>query len=190
MKLRLVPTNEIKTREITRKWTARRLRQWALKCVREIKRLYRRHIRMFHVFQVTDGWMKSQESVQMYCVKEQMTDGDGKNFKMGFQDWDIIGQGTASLTTIAHFVKQAEGDKYVTCSLVLPFINTCMKSLQKMVVLSNRGLALARFLYRVQQGVLLRHFIFPHVLRYGGHTSYIIRVFIMASDIVWATSSS
>ena len=41
---------------------------------------------MFHVFQVTDGWMKSQESVQMYCVKEQMTDGDGKNFKMGFQD--------------------------------------------------------------------------------------------------------
>jgi hypothetical protein len=35
------------------------------------------------------------------CVQEQMMDGDGKNFKMGFQDWDILGQGTASLTTIA-----------------------------------------------------------------------------------------
>ncbi len=29
----------------------------------------------------------------MYCVKEEMRDGDGKNFKMGFEDWDIIGQG-------------------------------------------------------------------------------------------------
>ena len=37
--------------------------------------------------------------------------------------------GTASLSTIAAVVKQAEGDKYVTSSLVLPFINTCMKSL-------------------------------------------------------------
>ena len=48
---------------------------------------------------------------------------------MGFEDWDIIGQGTASLTTIAAVVKQAEGDQYVTSSLVLPFIHTCMKSL-------------------------------------------------------------
>ena len=30
----------------------------------------------------------------------RMRDGDGKNFKMGFEDWDIIGQGTSSLTTI------------------------------------------------------------------------------------------
>jgi hypothetical protein len=45
-----------------------------------------------------------------------MTDGDTKNFKMGFQDWDFIGQGTASLTTIAGVVKQAEGDEYVTSS--------------------------------------------------------------------------
>ncbi len=52
-----------------------------------------------------------------------------KNFKMCFEDWDIIGQGTASLTTIASVVKQAEGDKYVTSSLVLSFIHTCMKSL-------------------------------------------------------------
>ena len=44
--------------------------------------------------------MKVKESVQMYCVKEEMRDGDGKNFKMGFEDWDIIGQGTSSLTTI------------------------------------------------------------------------------------------
>ena len=40
--------------------------------------------------------MKVQESVQMYCVKEEMRDGDGKNFKMGVEDWDIIEQGTAS----------------------------------------------------------------------------------------------
>jgi hypothetical protein len=65
----------------------------------------------------------------MYCVKEEMRDGDGKNFKMGFEDWDIIGQGTASLTTITAVVKQVEADKYVTSSLVLPFIHTCMKSL-------------------------------------------------------------
>ena len=65
----------------------------------------------------------------MYCVKEEMRDGDGKNFEMGFEDWDIIGQGTASLTTITAVVKQAEGDKYVTSSLVLPFNHTCMKSL-------------------------------------------------------------
>jgi hypothetical protein len=56
-------------------------------------------------------------------------DGDGKNFKMGFEDWDIIGQGTASLTTITAVVKKAEDDKYVTSSLVLSFIHTCMKSL-------------------------------------------------------------
>ena len=28
----------------------------------------------------------------MYCVKEEMRDSDGKNFKMGFEDWDIFGQ--------------------------------------------------------------------------------------------------
>jgi hypothetical protein len=60
-----------------------------------------------------ESLMKVQESVQMYCVKEEMRDGDGKNFKMGFEDWDIIGQGTASLTTITAVVKKAEGDKYV-----------------------------------------------------------------------------
>jgi hypothetical protein len=32
--------------------------------------------------------------------EQGMTDGDRKNFKMGFQDWDIIGPGTSSLTTI------------------------------------------------------------------------------------------
>ncbi len=78
---------------------------------------------------MSESLMKMQESVQMYCVKEGMRDGDGKNFKMGFEDWDIIGQGTASLTTITVVVKQDEGDKYVTSSLVLPFIHTCMKSL-------------------------------------------------------------
>ena len=76
-----------------------------------------------------DSLMTVQESVQMYCVKEQMTDGDGNKFNMSFEDWDIIGQGTASLSTVAAVVKQAEGDKYVTSSLVMSFINTCMKSL-------------------------------------------------------------
>jgi hypothetical protein len=32
---------------------------------------------------------------------------------MGFLDWDMIGQGTASLTTIAAVVKQTEGDMYI-----------------------------------------------------------------------------
>ena len=47
------------------------------------------------------------------CVKKQMRYGDGKKFKMGFLNWDFIGQGTASLTTIAAVVKQAEGDMYI-----------------------------------------------------------------------------
>ena len=38
-------------------------------------------------------------------------------------------KGTPSLSTIAADVKQAEGDKYVTSSLVLPFVHTCMKIL-------------------------------------------------------------
>ncbi len=83
--------------------------------------------------------MKVQESVQMYCVKEEMRDGDGKNFKMGFEDWDTIGQGAASLTTIAAVVNQAEGDKYVTSSLVLSFIHTCMKSLTEHGSINDTG---------------------------------------------------
>ncbi len=51
------------------------------------------------------------------------------NFKMRFEDWDIIGQGTVPLTLITAVVKQSEGDKYVTSSLVLTFINTCVKRL-------------------------------------------------------------
>jgi len=78
----------------------------------------------------------------MYYVTEQMPDGTGKTFKMGFEVWDIIGQGTASLTTIAAVVTHYEGDKYVTSMLVLPFINTCMKSLaEDGSILSSRALA-------------------------------------------------
>ncbi len=76
-----------------------------------------------------DSLMTTQENVQMYCVKEQMTDGDGNKFNMSFEDWDVVGQGTASLSTIAAVVNQTKGDKYVTSSLVLSFINTCSKSL-------------------------------------------------------------
>jgi hypothetical protein len=64
----------------------------------------------------------------LMTAQEQMTDGDGNKFNMSFEDWDVIGQGTATLSTITAVVKQEEGDKYVTSSLVLPFINTCMKS--------------------------------------------------------------
>ena len=45
--------------------------------------------------------MKAQESIQQFCVQEKLTDVDGKNFKMGVEDWDIIGQCTVSLMTIA-----------------------------------------------------------------------------------------
>ena len=55
----------------------------------------------------------------MYCVKEKMTDGDGNKFNMSFEDWDIIGQDTTSLSTVTVVVKQEEGDKYVTGSLVV-----------------------------------------------------------------------
>jgi len=48
-----------------------------------------------------------------------MTDVEGKHFKMGVEDWNIIGQCTASLMTITAVVKQVEGDKYPTSSLIL-----------------------------------------------------------------------
>ncbi len=54
-------------------------------------------------------------------------DGDGNKFNISFEDWDVIGQGTASLSTITVVVNQTEGDEYVTSSLVLSFINTCMR---------------------------------------------------------------
>ena len=58
-----------------------------------------------------EALMKGQDRVQMYFVKEQMPNGDGRNFKMVFEDWNIIGQGTASLTTIAAVVtEKAEGN--------------------------------------------------------------------------------
>jgi hypothetical protein len=75
--------------------------------------------------------MKAQESIQQFCVQERMTDVEGNHFKMGVDDWDIIGQCTASLMTVAAVVKQAEGDKYPTSSLVLPFMNSCMRSLSE-----------------------------------------------------------
>ena len=45
--------------------------------------------------------MKAQESIQEFCVQERMTDVEGNHFKMGVDDWDIIGQCTASLMTVA-----------------------------------------------------------------------------------------
>ena len=75
--------------------------------------------------------MKAQESIQEFCVQERMTDVEGNHFKMGVDDWDIIGQCTASLMTVAAVVKQEEGDKYPTSSLVLSFMNSCMRSLSE-----------------------------------------------------------
>ena len=75
--------------------------------------------------------MKAQENIQKFCVQETMTDVEVKNFKMGVDDWDINGQCTTSLMTVAAVVKQTEGDKYPTSSLVLPFMNSCMRSLSE-----------------------------------------------------------
>ncbi len=65
------------------------------------------------------------------CVQERLTDVEGNHFKMGVDDWDIIGQCTTSLMTVATVVKQGEGDKYPTISLVLSFMNSCMRSLSE-----------------------------------------------------------
>jgi hypothetical protein len=64
-------------------------------------------------FQLCSGLLGLVSTIQTYCVKE-----------LGYH-WT----GTASLSTVAAAVKQAEGDKYVTSSLVLSFINTRIKSL-------------------------------------------------------------
>ena len=68
--------------------------------------------------------MKTQEIIQQFCVQERMTDVEGKHFKMGVDNWDIIGQCTSSLMTVTTVVKQVEGDKYPTSSLVLSFMNS------------------------------------------------------------------
>jgi hypothetical protein len=62
--------------------------------------------------------------------------GEGESDKQVKTIKHLGGQGTASLTTITSVVKQTEGDKYVTRSLVLSFIHTCMKRLAKTVRLS------------------------------------------------------
>jgi hypothetical protein len=59
------------------------------------------------------------------------TDVEGNHFKMGVDDWDIIGQCTTSLMTVATVVKQEEGDKYPTNRLVLSFMNSIMRSLSE-----------------------------------------------------------
>ena len=45
-------------------------------------------------------------------MQERMTDVKGNHFKMGVDDWDITGQCTVSLMTVAAVVKQTEGDKH------------------------------------------------------------------------------
>ena len=60
--------------------------------------------------------LKAQESILQFCVQERMTDVEDNHFKIGVDDWDIIGQCTASLMTVSVVVKQAEGDKYPTSS--------------------------------------------------------------------------
>jgi hypothetical protein len=64
-----------------------------------------------------------------------MTDVEGNHFKMGVEDWDIIGQCTSSLMTVTDVVKQVEGDKYPSSSLVLSFMNTYMRSLSEQMIL-------------------------------------------------------
>jgi hypothetical protein len=59
------------------------------------------------------------------------TDVESNHFKMGVDDWDIIGQCTTSLMTVTTVVKQVEGDKYPTSSLVLSFMNSFMRSLSE-----------------------------------------------------------
>ncbi len=59
------------------------------------------------------------------------TDVEDNHFEMGVDDWDIIGQCAPSLMTVTTVVKQVEGDKYPTNSLVLSFMNSCMRSLSE-----------------------------------------------------------
>jgi hypothetical protein len=59
-----------------------------------------------------------------FCVRERMTDVEDNHFKMGVHDWDIIGQCTSSLMTVATVVKQVEGDEYPTNNLVLSFMRS------------------------------------------------------------------
>ncbi len=63
-----------------------------------------------------------------HVKRDKMGEND---WKMGVDDWDIIGQCTASLMTATAVVKQTEGDEYPTISLVLSFMNSCMRSLSK-----------------------------------------------------------
>ncbi len=60
-----------------------------------------------------------------------VTDVEGNHFKMGVDDWDIIGQCTTSLMTVGTVVKQTEGDTYPTNILVLSFMNSYMRSLSE-----------------------------------------------------------
>ena len=72
--------------------------------------------------------MKTQENIQQFCVQVRMVDVEVKHFKVGVDDWDIIGQCTSSLMTVTVVVKQSEGDQYPTSGLVLSFMNSFMRT--------------------------------------------------------------
>jgi hypothetical protein len=79
------------------------------------------------------------------------TDVEGNHFKMVVDDWDIIGQCTTSLMTVTAVVKQTEGDKYPTSSLVLSFMNSCMRSLSEDAPIKQAWLGTGNVMTRVRR---------------------------------------
>jgi hypothetical protein len=81
-----------------------------------------------------------QHTIQTYLVKEKIKSDDGKDLKMDVEDWEILGESTASLNIIAAIVKQAEGDEYTTAGVALPFLCACMNSLSEDAVIQQSWL--------------------------------------------------
>lgn len=70
--------------------------------------------------------LRRQSSIQLFDVRYK---GGDAYKKLLIHHWDIIGEIVASLAPAAEIVKQAEGDKYPTSSLVLPFVGSVMLTL-------------------------------------------------------------
>ena len=114
-----------------------------------------------------------------------MTDVEDKHFKMGVDDWDIIGQCTTSLMTVASVVKQTEGGKYPNNILVLSFMNSCMRSLSEDVPINQTCLGTAN-VYR-EFTVSLDHSCVQLVRNniredMGGHVRSDVRPFYIRED--------
>ena len=81
--------------------------------------------RWFSSYGMVDWFRQQQQAVQMYDIKhgaEAQKNNAYKDHRLQHKDWAVIEQSVAVLQLSAQATKLLEGTKYVTVSLVLPYM--------------------------------------------------------------------